>query len=76
MQVVRLGVKLQLQLPAYSTAKAMLDWSTSSTYTMAHSNARSFNPLSETRDSERTSSRILVGFVSAASQWEHPQSTP
>ena len=37
MQVPRLGVKLELQLPAYTTATAMWDL----TYTRAQGNARS-----------------------------------
>ena len=41
MEVPRLGVELDLQLPAYTTATAMLDPRVSVTYTTAHSNAGS-----------------------------------
>ena len=41
MEVPRLRVKLELQLPAYTTATAMPDLNRISAYTMAHSNARS-----------------------------------
>ena len=59
MEVPRIEVELELQLPAYTTATAI-----SATYTTAHSNARSFNPLS--RAGEQTLiSWILVGFVTA-----------
>ena len=41
MEVPRLGVKSELQLPAYTTATAILDLSLTLTYTAAHGNARS-----------------------------------
>ena len=41
MEVPRLGVKAELQLPAYTTATATRDWSRSETYTTAHGNTRS-----------------------------------
>ena len=41
MEVPRLGVESELQLPAYTTTTAMPDLSTSATYTTAHGNARS-----------------------------------
>ena len=47
MKVPRLGVELELQLPAYTTAEQLGVHAVSVTYTVAHSNARSFNPLSE-----------------------------
>ena len=37
MEVPRIGVELELQLPAYTTATAMRDLTTSSIYTTAHS---------------------------------------
>ena len=40
-EVPRLGVKLELQLPAYTTATANRDLSRSATYTTAHGNAGS-----------------------------------
>ena len=41
MEVPRLGVESELQLPAYTTAIAMWDPATSVTYTTARSNAGS-----------------------------------
>ena len=46
----RLEVKLELQLPACTTATAVSNLSRVWTYTTAHGNAGSFNPLSEARD--------------------------
>ena len=40
-EVPKLGVELELQLLAYTTATAMPDLSLSATYTTAHGNARS-----------------------------------
>ena len=59
MDVPRLGVQLEMQLPTYTTATAMQDLSLVITYTAAQGNAGSFNLLSEAKD--RTC--ILVGFV-------------
>ena len=42
---------------------------TSVTYTTAHGNAGSFNPVSKARD-QTPSSWTLVGFVAAEPQWE------
>ena len=57
MQVPRLNVELQLQLPACATATAMPDLSCICNYTTAHGNAGSLTPLSEARDG----TRILMG---------------
>ena len=46
MEVPRLGVKSDLQLPAYTTATAMPDLS----ITTAHGNVGILNPLSGARD--------------------------
>ena len=64
MEVLRLGVKLELQLPAYTPATGMAD--PNSICDLHHSSRqyRILNPLSEARD-EPTSSWILVGFVTA-----------
>ena len=51
MEVPRLGVKLDLQLPAYTTAKAMGDPSLLSD--LHRSSWQCFNPLSEARDRTR-----------------------
>ena len=68
MEVPRLGVKSELQLPAYATATATLGLSC--IYDLHHSSQqpRILNPLSKARD--QTSSWLLVGFVTAESQWE------
>ena len=50
MEVPRLGVELELQLSAYTTQQQLEIPAVSATYTTAHSNAGSFNPLSEARD--------------------------
>ena len=52
MEVPRLGVKSELQLPTYATATAtaMQDQAVSSIYTAAHGNAMILNPLSKARD--------------------------
>ena len=50
MDVSRLGVQLEPQLPPYATATATGDLSHSATYTIACSSAGSFNPLSKARD--------------------------
>ena len=47
-EVPRLGVESELELPAYATAIAGIRAS-SETYTTAHGNARSPNPLSKAR---------------------------
>ena len=50
MEVPRLGVKLELQLPAYATATEM--WDLSHVYDLRHTSWRQriLNPLSEARD--------------------------
>ena len=62
MEVPRPGVKLELQLPAYSTATATPD--PSHICDLQHSSWQRWvlNPLSEAR-MEPTSSWILVGLV-------------
>ena len=72
MEVPRLSVEFELQLPAYTTATATTDKSV--TYTTAHGNAISLahgvRPGIQT-----TSSWILVGFISAVPQRELPKKT-
>ena len=50
MEVPRLGVQPELQPPAYTTTTATWIRATSATYTTAHGNAGSLNPLSKARD--------------------------
>ena len=60
MEVPRLGVEWEMQLLAYTTTARMLIWAISATYTTAHVNARSFNPLREARDGTcMDTSRVL-----------------
>ena len=72
MEVPRLGVKQELQLPAHTTVTATQD--PSRTCELHHSSwqCRILNPLSEA-GIEPPSSWILVGFPSAEPQWELPQ---
>ena len=50
MEVPRLGVKLELQLPAYTTATATLGWSRISKLHPSSLQDRILNPLSEARN--------------------------
>ena len=50
MEVPRLGVKLELQLPAYATATATPDWSRSCKLHCSLQQCRVLNPLREARD--------------------------
>ena len=51
MEVPRLGVELEPQLPAYATATSHRIQAASATYTTAHGNAGSLtNPLGKARD--------------------------
>ena len=63
MEVPKLGVKLELQLPAYSTAS----WDQSSIFDLHHSsqNSGSLNPLSWRPGIQPTFSWMLVMFVTA-----------
>ena len=65
MEIPRLGVKSELELPAYATATAMQDL----TYTTAQSNAGSLTHW-EGPGIEPASSWILVRFMSTESQRE------
>ena len=68
MEVPRLGIKSELQLLATATATATPDLSESATYTTAHSNARSFDPLSKARDGTQIlidSSRVCFHCTTA-----------
>ena len=67
MEIPRLEVKLELQLPAYATATAM--WDPSHICDLHHSSQQCWipDPLSKARD-QTASSGKLVGFVSAAPQ--------
>ena len=70
MELPRLGVQLELQLPAYATAAALPDLTGSATYTAAHQQYQILNPLSGARDQTQipTDNR----FVTTEPQWELP----
>ena len=69
MEVPRLGVELELQLPAYTTATATPDLSL--VRNLHHSSRHHciLNPLSEAMDKPATS-WFLVGFVSTVPGWK------
>ena len=52
MEVPRLGVELELQLPAYTTARATATWDLSQVCDLHHSSRKrqTLNPLSEVRN--------------------------
>ena len=63
MEVPRLGVKTELQLPAYTTATAT--WNLSPSYTTAHGNAWSLTHWEGQAGIKGESSWILIGFITA-----------
>ena len=66
MEIPRLGVELELQLPAYTRATETLGiQASSSTYTTAHGKARSLTH-GERPGIEPETSWLLVGFISTA----------
>jgi len=69
MEIPRLGVKSELQLPATATAKAT--WALSHVCDLHHSSwqRQVLNPLIEARDPTLIP-MILVGFISSVPQWE------
>ena len=69
MEIPRLGIKSELQLPAYATATAMPDLSCVFDYSTAHSNARSLTHGAEP-GIQPASSWILIVFVTAEPQQE------
>ena len=68
-EVPRVGVELELQLPAYTTATATWIRAASVTYTTAHSKARSLIHWARP-EIKSAPMRILDRFVSAAPQQE------
>ena len=67
MEVPRLGVESELQLPAYPTAQQHGIWAVSANHTTGHGNSRSLTHWVRP-GIEPTSSWTLVGFVSAEPQ--------
>ena len=72
MEVPRLGVQLELQLPAYPKPQQGWNWVRSAIYNTAHCNARSLTHWAGP-GVELESSWILVGWVSAEPRRELPQ---
>ena len=72
MEVPRLGVQLELQMPAYATAGATRD--PSRVCDLHHSSQQHWIliPLSEARDRTLVLTWILVGFFTAEPQRELP----
>ena len=66
MEVLRLGVESELQVPAYTAATATPDPNCICNLHHSSQQPQILNPLSETRDQTRIL-RILVRFVSATS---------
>ena len=66
-EVPRLGVKLELQLPAYTSATAKATWDPSRVCHLHHSSQQHwiFNPLSEARDQ----TRILMDTSGICFRW-------
>ena len=69
MEVPWLGIELELQPLAYTTATAMQDLSSICNLHHSSQQHRILNPLSEARDIT-ASSWILVKFITADPQWE------
>ena len=65
MEVPRIGVESELQLPAYTTATGRGNQLTSATYTTAHHNT-GFSTQQARSGIEPTSSWIPVGFMTAS----------
>ena len=70
MEVPRLGVELELLLPAYTTATAL--WDLSCVCDLYHSSRQCWIPSRLSPGIEPSSSWTLVGFVSAVPQWGLP----
>ena len=71
MNVFRLGVELELQLPAYTIASAMIVQAVPATYTTAHGITGSLTHWVRP-GIEPTTSRFLVGFISTVPWQELP----
>ena len=65
--ISRLGVKLELQPPAYTTARAVPDLSRICNLHHSSQQRQILNPLSEAKD-QTVSSRVLVEFITAEPQ--------
>ena len=72
MEVPRLGIESDLQLPAYTTATATQDLSRVCDLHRCSWQHQILNPLSEA-GIESATSWFLVRFVSTAPQWELPE---
>ena len=70
MEVPRLGVESELQLPVTATATAMQDLSHVGDLHHTHGNSESLTHR-ERLGIEPVSSWMQVGFITAEPQWEH-----
>ena len=70
MEVPRLGVELELELPACTTASVMQDPSHVGDLHHGSRQCRILNPLNEAREIKPENSLLLDGFVSIAPQGE------
>ena len=70
MEIPRLGVQSELQLPAYTTATAAHNPSRGCDLQHSSWQRQILNPVSKARGREPVSSWILVGFISAEPRWE------
>ena len=74
MEVLRLRVESELQLPAYTTATAMQDPSQPNLRPTPQLTAMLIlNPLREARDQTHVLMLVLVGFISTVPQRELPE---
>ena len=75
-EVPRLGVESELQLPSYTTATATLDLSRVCNLHHSSWQHQILNPLSEVRDWTSSSWVILVGLVTARNEVFYHQNKP
>ena len=73
MEVPKLKVKSELQLPAYTTATARQDLSHVCNLHQSSQQLRILNPLSGARDWTRNLMDTNTSQVSAEPQWERPK---
>ena len=69
-EVLRLGVKSKLQLPAYITATVIWDPSHICDLRSSSWQCQTLNPLSKARDQTHFLTDTMVGYYPAEPQWE------
>jgi len=72
MEIPRLGVESEIQLPAYTTATATPDPSLICDLYHSLQQCHVLSPLSGGQGSKPKSSWIIVWFISAEPHWGHP----